>query len=527
MSYPINYPTPQGANVQIFTANTDDAADGFSGDWVKPQGASMVWFTLIGAGGGGGNAITDASGGNAYAGGGGSGNHTATPRNNDGGLGGGGSATYYGGNNATYYGGGGGGGGANWGNGGNGFEGVVIIRYLTPTSSSTIELLRGTTTDANHDWKLGNYNGDFIIKKSVDNVETDTLIIYKDQLIGRDLFLIPDGDLNVAGTIYTGALSATNNISALGSISGSSLTTSGNLISYGRTGIGMNAPTSFTLEVALGSGGTGGGTYGYLGNTASVVNQYVANFNEISVKINGRIWATNLLISSDSRIKEDIQDINDDSALQSILAIEPKTYKYVDKVIRGHNRVYGFIAQQIREVIPEAVSIQASYIPNIMLLADYDNNVITLPLLPNLIIKSGDKIKCYDKDNNEVFMEVVEEVVEEVIIPLNSSNVFTEVVEEVIIPLNSSNVFAEVVEEVVEERSVLRFRIKPLETPYTDNKIFVYGTEIDDFHTLNKDYIFTLNVCATQELHRRIISQDERIKELEEKVERLLNNISL
>jgi hypothetical protein len=72
MSYPINYPTPQGANVQIFTANTNAAADDFSATWVKPQGASMVWFTLIGAGGGGGDADSDGviSG---YGGGGGSG----------------------------------------------------------------------------------------------------------------------------------------------------------------------------------------------------------------------------------------------------------------------------------------------------------------------------------------------------------------------------------------------------------------------------------------------------------------------
>ena len=56
MSYPINYPTPQGANVQILY-KTDD--------WVKPQGASFVWFTLIGAGGtygvsgGGSGAVTN------------------------------------------------------------------------------------------------------------------------------------------------------------------------------------------------------------------------------------------------------------------------------------------------------------------------------------------------------------------------------------------------------------------------------------------------------------------------------------
>ena len=48
MSYPINYPTPQGANVQIFKDG------GTTSDWVKPQGASFIWVTLIGAGGGGG-----------------------------------------------------------------------------------------------------------------------------------------------------------------------------------------------------------------------------------------------------------------------------------------------------------------------------------------------------------------------------------------------------------------------------------------------------------------------------------------
>jgi hypothetical protein len=47
MSYPINYPTPQGANVQIFQEGGSTSA------WVKPQGASFVWFTLLGAGGGG------------------------------------------------------------------------------------------------------------------------------------------------------------------------------------------------------------------------------------------------------------------------------------------------------------------------------------------------------------------------------------------------------------------------------------------------------------------------------------------
>jgi len=65
MSYPINYPTPQGANVQIFNAPTASGSDPLA-SWTKPQGASFVWFTLIGPGGnsdgttgGGSGAVTN------------------------------------------------------------------------------------------------------------------------------------------------------------------------------------------------------------------------------------------------------------------------------------------------------------------------------------------------------------------------------------------------------------------------------------------------------------------------------------
>lgn len=53
MSYPINYPTPQGANIQILYRTED---------WVKPQGASFVWFTLIGGGGNGSSPTGGGSG---------------------------------------------------------------------------------------------------------------------------------------------------------------------------------------------------------------------------------------------------------------------------------------------------------------------------------------------------------------------------------------------------------------------------------------------------------------------------------
>jgi len=63
-----NIPTPQTANYQEFYYN----GAGLSTTWVKPRGASMVRFLLIGAGGSGGNGSSTAGGG-----GGGSGSITS------------------------------------------------------------------------------------------------------------------------------------------------------------------------------------------------------------------------------------------------------------------------------------------------------------------------------------------------------------------------------------------------------------------------------------------------------------------
>jgi len=76
------------------------------------------------------------TGTNTYYAGGGGGGHG---NNTSGGLGGGGNGFSNGNSaNATFYGGGGGGGGSNFGFGGSGFAGIVIIRYKTTKVSSPI-----------------------------------------------------------------------------------------------------------------------------------------------------------------------------------------------------------------------------------------------------------------------------------------------------------------------------------------------------------------------------------------------------
>jgi hypothetical protein len=226
-------------------------------------------------------------------------------------------------------------------------------------------------------------------------------------------------------------------------------------------------------------------------------NLYECNF---CAKFNNPIYITNNInLSSDIRIKEDIQDINYNNALQMILAIELKTYKYIDKIEKGNNKEYGFIAQQIQKVIPDAVILEKSYIPNIMTVANYDNKIITLLHKPaNVLIKIKDKIKCFDCNNICIEIEIF---------------------------------------EIIND---ITFKIKDLDKVYTYNKIFLYGTYVDDFHTLSRDHIYTLNVGATHELHRLIkensyiIKSRKRINKLEQQhvilnqnYERLLKDITL
>ena len=60
--------------------------------------------------------------------------------------------------------------------------------------------------------------------------------------------------------------------------------------------------------------------------------------------------------ASDTRIKKKIVDIDDNEGLNKILVIELKTYKKIDET-KGNNSIIGFIAQQIQEIIPEAIRI--------------------------------------------------------------------------------------------------------------------------------------------------------------------------
>jgi hypothetical protein len=197
-----------------------------------------------------------------------------------------------------------------------------------------------------------------------------------------------------------------------------------------------------------------------LTSSSTVFNDVCAIFDS-SIIVNGSIVS-----ASDERIKKNIIDLNDDSALQKIMAISPKTYQYIDKS-KSSSNIYGFIAQQINEVIPEAVSLQKEYIPNIYQYVFCNSNIIYLEdIRMSNMLNIDTKIKIIDDIENVHYCKIIYKDFENNFMMIDK--------------LFSSN-------------------------------IFLYGTEVSNFHVLDKQYIYTLNVCATQKIANKLNEVKDRL----------------
>ena len=230
---------------------------------------------------------------------------------------------------------------------------------------------------------------------------------------------------------------------------------------YGNVGIGCSP--GFPLEVH-------GNTYYSVGNTGHINYNDITSSNAtndyITIKASNSIWAGQYVFaSSDERIKKNIVDVPDNLALEMVRNIPVRYYEYKNTLKRGFKKTIGFIAQEVREIMPMAVSLQKNIIPNEMRnLSDISWNDTTL--YTDLSDCSGIKYQfyvCNDVSGND---EIRKEVIG------NSDNSFT------------------------------------FDTSY--NNVFCYGKEVDDFHVLDKNKLYTINFSATQEIDR--IQQQEITK---------------
>ena len=196
----------------------------------------------------------------------------------------------------------------------------------------------------------------------------------------------------------------------------------------------------------------------------------------------GGVFAAHMGTPSDRRIKTEISPIQDSTALQQVVAIESKEYHYIDPMRRRQAKTVGFIAQEVKEVVPNAVSIITEVIPDELRLieepvweTDGSNNFL---IIDDLEFSESNTGKCRfhltdDLDHKGYFGEVECE--------RDSSGNYTN-----------------------------KFKFDN-----TAKYVFLYGKEVNDFHALDKNQIFALHHSAIQELSRKNGARETSIQHLE------------
>lgn len=184
---------------------------------------------------------------------------------------------------------------------------------------------------------------------------------------------------------------------------------------------------------------------------------------------------------SDRRIKKDFLEIDDTIALGKLRQLKPTSYRYKDKWRRTTDRVLGFIAQEVAEVLPDAVSITNAVIPNIQIEASVkkiDEKKFEFTLKEPYVVTVGSKLELKGPKIGHKEVEVIS---------VTDDTTFTGTVED--------------------------FDIEKV-----GDRVIVYGEYVDDFHNLDKNAIFTVATAALQEVDRQLQAEKEKVKSLEERL---------
>ena len=190
-----------------------------------------------------------------------------------------------------------------------------------------------------------------------------------------------------------------------------------------------------------------------------------------SLKTSEKILTKGITLNSDRRLKENIKRSSKQEDLKLLEKIKISDYN----LIGNSNKEKKIIAQDLEQIFPQAVSMQADFIPNInkfVKIKNIKNHIIEINL-ENHDLGFGDELRF------KIFKRHKEHVSQE------SIDLF-------VIDIEKEKIFIEYSSKLKEGK-----------------EFYLFGKKVQDMRVIDYQEVFCLNVSATQELI-------ERVKKLED-----------
>lgn len=197
-----------------------------------------------------------------------------------------------------------------------------------------------------------------------------------------------------------------------------------------------------------------------------------------------RIGLNYVIWYSDRRIKKDFELVNDDKALKQVNNLQSYEYNYIDPDRMTEQKVIGFIAQEVKDVIPNAVSIDKNFIPDEMRIIEN----LQWSQFTDATGNNKFKLEINDIDFSGNFTGQCKFYVS------NDSKGKNEICKIIMIEDDKKSF-------IFDERWIT---------------VFFYGKEVTDFHNVDKAQIFSLHHSAIQELSRKhdaVVQENASLKE--------------
>ncbi len=302
------------------------------------------------------------------------------------------------------------------------------------------------------------------------------------------------GTLNVGGA---STISGVLRVAGITTISGALNITAGSTISGG-----FNVSSGVSLiNTAITSTSTGSGSLRIVGGLGVSGNIHAGSM----------VTAPIFNATSDRRIKKDITNMNCNS-LEIMRQLRPREYVMIDG---GKETVYGFIAQEVKEIIPKSIYLRKGFIPSVYENAFVNGNEITL------INKTTTDISCCslkirDKNNIDIIVSVIKIQDEKTFLIRESISQSTSCID----------ICGNILDIYVNNGITTYMSGSQIYTGDVKQGIFVYGIQVDDFHTINKDTIWTVTLSATQEMDSQLQEARRTIRTLEERISAIEKRLS-